>query len=131
MGYGKLRFAASFVSSTVIVVAFILFVLSTQIAMAALPLMVVVGIGGLYLSANSFSGQDAIVYPVEGPGTPVDADTPVCQSRPMLAIELQTAKVDGFQARKDVQLPHLKDRWVSIEKSLPSGGEINGDQITR
>ena len=138
MGYGRLRFTLSFVISVATVSALILLVLSSQIAMAVLPLADVVGVGGLYLSADSFQGQGAEVYPVRGQdvgsGSGVDADTPVCLQRPMLAIELDTAEVTGFSARKDLQLPHLEDRWMTINisqtDSASGDGKIYGDQIT-
>ena len=134
MGYARLRFAVSMAASLTVVVSLIVMLLSTQIAMAALPLADVVGVGGLYLSADSFQGGGAEVYPVRGQdvgsGSGVDADTPVCMQRPMLAIELDTAEVSGFQARKDVQLPHLQDRWMTIEISQPDSGKIYGDTIT-
>jgi hypothetical protein len=119
---------------SVAAVSVFLLLFSTQIVMAAFPLMDVVGVGGFYLEAEEFTGEEAEVYPVEGdktgPTGPADPDTPVCENRPMMAIELNTAFVDGFVARKDLQLPHLEDRWMSIEISQPTGGQIDANRVT-
>jgi hypothetical protein len=134
MGYRKLHFAVSAIVSVTVVSVLIFTLMSTQLAMAALPLTDVVGIGGLYLNADSFTGKNAQVYPVkgtgiDGPSEPVDADTPVCKQRPMLAITLNDANVQGFEVRKDLKLPHLAERWMTIELDQPFGS-IDANNIT-
>lgn len=132
MVYSKSAFAGSFVTSFVVLLLLVAYLVSTPAVLAALPLADVVGIGGLYLEADEFSGNNGEVYPVKGTSTgePIEADTPVCQSRPMLAIDLQDATVNGFTARKDIELPHLSDRWLSIVIDQGTGSSIEANNLT-
>lgn len=132
MVYSRSAFATTLLVSFIVSVVVLGYVFATPAVLANLPLADVVGIGGLYFQADGFSGEVAEAYPVKGSSTgqPIDANTPVCQSRPMIAIDLQQANVDGFTARKDIKLPHLSDRWMSIEISQGSGSSINGEEIT-
>jgi hypothetical protein len=128
MAYNRLRLAVS-LSFSIGTLVLVVMLITSQLAVAALPLMDATGIGGIFLQASSFEGNDAKVYPVQGTGIdteePIDADTPVCEQRPMIAIELGDAFIEGFNARKDIQLPHLQDRWMSIEISQPDTGQID------
>lgn len=128
MAYNRLRLAVSLAFSAGILIL-VVTLITSQLAIAALPLMDATGIGGIFLQADTFEGNDAKLYPVQGTGTdtdePIDADTSVCEQRPMIAIELGDAFIEGFNARKDIQLPHLQDRWMTIEIFQPDTGQID------
>ena len=102
--------------------------MSSQIAVALMP---VLGIGGFYVEADSFEGEGGVVYPEKTDfASPVATDTPSCEERPMIVIELDEANVDRFDIRKDIELPHLTNRWMSIRIEQPFGSTISGDQLS-
>jgi hypothetical protein len=115
-------FGLSLLGSVAAVALLIYLVLSSTIAMSLLP---VVGIGGLYGSADEFAGQKATVFPQHGgaaTGSSQYTATPTCQNRPMLVIRLEDdVEIRGFQVRKDIELPFLRNRYFSININQPLG----------
>lgn len=132
MGYSLRRLLASISLTGVSVIALVVFVLASQIAFAILP---VIGIGGFFLQAGTFEGQNGLVYPVKGQLSsdyPDEVtDTARCQERPMLAFRLDNADVSsGYAIFKDVKLPWFDDRWMTIRLDERPGGAIEGNRIT-
>lgn len=136
MGYDPRRFGVGIGGSTIAASAFVVLVLSSQLAMAILP---VLGIGGFYIEADYFYGQDGgTIYPQKGSvdSTPDHGvtDTFECQERPMLVFELDDARIYGFTMYVDIELP-FQDRWMSIQLEQPSAADfrdsafIQGDNI--
>lgn len=128
MEYSYSRLAASLVSSIVVVILLLTLVLSSQVAVALLP---VLGVGGIYGEIESFDGNDGTVYPeyTDGIGSPVATDTESCEQIPMLVIELEDGTVENFDIRKDIELPHLTDRWMSIRIEQEDTGQIQLDSL--
>lgn len=131
MSYSPKRFLASFASFTVAVALLIFLILSSQMAMAVLP---AVGMGGVFLDADEFSGQNAVVYPQYGQLSSEYpdrvTDTATCKQRPMLALRLNGATVDGYSVFKDIRLPYFENQWMSITIDQPSGSITTPDTGT-
>lgn len=131
MGHSRRRLSATFLLSVVAVSLLIFLILSSHVAMALMP---VVGIGGIYAEIDSFEGNDGYVYPEYTDGTsffdPVGTDTPACEQIPMLVIELEDGEVNNFDIRKDIELPHLGDRWMSVRIEQGFGGQIELDSLS-
>lgn len=128
MGHSKRRLVAAVISSSVAVSLLVFLILSSHVAMALMP---VVGIGGVYGQIDSFEGNDGYVYPeyTDGSSFPVATDTPACEQIPMLVVELEDGEVNNFDIRKDIELPHLSDRWMSIRIEQGFGGSIELDSL--
>lgn len=129
MSYSKDRFTATFALTVLGTAALIFLILSSQIAVAALP---VVGMGGILLSADDFQGNNGKVYPqygqTQGPSHGI-TDTARCKQRPMLVFELDQASVNGYQIYKDVQIPYFEDRWLSVTVDQPSNSISSPETI--
>jgi hypothetical protein len=110
-------FGASLALSAVFLFGLIFLILSSTVVMGLLPTL---GIGGVYVEGETFFGNDGTVYPASNQYTDTPAET--CDERPMLAIELQDAIIQGFTFRKDVKLPFIPNRWMSISIVQPSAG---------
>lgn len=118
-----------FSAATVAVGVLIFLILSSQVAMATFP---VVGIGGLFLTADTFDGEDAIVYPEKGTideSRGVVTDTMACQERPMLVFDLQGAEATNYALYKDIRVPYFQDEWVTIQIVEENGGVIDASNI--
>lgn len=129
MKYSKLRFTGVFSTATVATVALIFLVVSSQVAVAVLP---VVGIGGLLLTADEFTGQDATVYPEKGQleNAPDSVtDTVACEERPMLVFDLQGASAQNFALYKDIQVPYFTDQWATIKIVETNGGSLDANNV--
>ena len=118
MGYSGRRFSASAVVSALSLVGLLYLVFSATIAMALMP---VVGTGGIYVQADSLQADQGVVYPEYEPDSTdytqiIGTTTPECQNGvPMFVVELDgDARATGFFFRKDVQLPFIENRWMSI-----------------
>lgn len=116
----KKRFFATFGAATVALIVMLYLVLSATLVVGQLP---VLGVGGVFLVADDFAGSNALVYPVEGDieGTEAFADSTACERRPMLALQLDQAEVNGFEIYKDIEIPFYQDRWMSIQIVEPAG----------
>jgi len=128
MGYSKGRFAGTFTFTTALVLTLLFLIFFGQVAMGVLP---VVGIGGVLLQADSFEGNNGLVFPQYGQSAPPShgvTDTSNCQRRPMLVFQLDGATVNGYKVFKDIQLPYLSDQWMTIKVDQPTNS-IQGNQI--
>lgn len=129
MGYSKKRLIGSISGSTAAVLLLIVLILTSQVVMAALP---VVGIGGVLLQADYFEGNNGVIYPEKGElpdYTGKVTDTASCQERPMVVFQLDGAQVDGYSVFKDVKLPYFEDRWMTIQIDQENG-QLLGNQIS-
>lgn len=119
------RFAASFGGSAVLTAVLVVVVIDAGMVFALMP---TVGIGGLYADGQSFEGNVGKIYPVYqtgGSGAPGDpiTDTPAsgCDTRPMVVFALEDARVSGVSFRKDVEMPFLANRFMSLNVTQPAG----------
>lgn len=127
MAYSGRTLAISISLSTASFLLVLFLVLTSQVAMALLP---VVGVGGVYAEIDYFEGNDGTMYPnIDEAGSPA-TDTPACEALPMLVIQLQDGVVERFDIRKDIRLPHLEDRWMSLRIEQPFGASISLDEIS-
>jgi hypothetical protein len=131
MGYSIRKFVASLSGFTLAVALLTFFIFSSQVTLAILP---VVGTGGVFLQADSFNGENGVVYPQYGQLSPdypnKNTDTAGCQQRPMLVFQLDAARVDGYTIFKDIKLPYFDERWMSIAIDQSDGSlEAQNGQI--
>lgn len=127
MKHSKKRFFGIFSVATVAVGTLVFLILSAQIAMATLP---VVGMGGMFLTADSFNGNDAIVYPEKGTideERDVVTDTTACEERPMLVFDLGGAEAENFALYKDIEVPYFDEQWLTIQIIEEDGGSIEAE----
>jgi hypothetical protein len=111
-------------------------VLSSQVALALMP---VLGTGGLYAEADTLTGDVGTVYPeYQDDNTnynqPVGTTTPECGGSsggiPMLVVELDgQARGLGFYFRKDVQIPFIQERFMSIQIGKDQSVGISGQNL--
>lgn len=122
MSYSPKVFVGSLISFTVAVALLVFLVLSSQVVMAVLP---AVGMGGVFLQADDFSGENAVVYPEYGQLSSEYpdrvTDTATCKQRPMIALELNNAAVNGYSVFKDIKLPYFENHWMSVVIKQPNG----------
>jgi hypothetical protein len=122
MSYSPTRFLASFGVFTASIVLLVFLVLSSQITMAVLP---AVGMGGVFLDAQTFRGENAVAYPQYGQLSSEYpdkvTDTATCKQRPVLALRINDATVDGYSVFKDIKLPFFEDQWMSVTIKQPQG----------
>lgn len=127
MGYSGRVLLSSLSLSGLALLLVVFLLLTSQVTMALMP---VVGIGGVYAEIDYFEGNDGTMYPnIDEWGSPA-TDTPECEAIPMLVIELQDGVVERFDIRKDIELPHLDDRWMSLRIEQPFGASIDLDEIS-
>lgn len=136
MGYTTRRLVTSLALSVAATSLVVYLVLSSQIAMALMP---VLGTGGLYAEADSIVGNTGTVYPeYEDDNTnynqPVGTTTPECGGSsggiPMLVIELDgQARGLGFFFRKDIQVPFIQERFLSVTIGENSNVGISGNNL--
>ena len=137
MTFSKKRFGLSITLSIAVTVFLLYLVISAGFVMGLLP---VVGIGGVYAEGESFSGNVGTIYPEYDDSQSINnepiTDTPAsqCEVRPMVVFQLENARVEGIEFRKDLQLPFLTNRWMSLRLIQPSSSTgqpafLSGDQV--
>lgn len=114
--YSWTRLKVSGAGSIAAVALLFYLVVAQQLAVAIVP---VVGIGGVYLQADEFRGDKGLIYPEE-------VETAECEQRPVIVIDFQDAKIQGMSAYKDIKLPHLTDRWMTVQLTQPSTASVRG-----
>lgn len=128
MSYSKGRFAGVLSISTAVVLVMLVLIFFMQVAVGLLP---VVGVGGILLQADSFKGNNGLIYPQYGQTAPPShgvTDTSNCMNRPMLVFQLDGATVNGYQVYKDVKLPYFEDQWMTVRIDQATNS-IEGNQI--
>lgn len=121
MSHRKRLFTVSFAAASVLLLALIALVLLSQVAVALLP---VLGIGGVMLDADDFNGEEGAMYPQKGQLADHHdrvTDTAACEERPMLVLDLKTARINGYRVFKDIELPFYDDWWMTIHIDQPTG----------
>jgi len=131
MGYSPRKFATSLSAFAVLAALLVFFILSSQVGVAILP---VVGMGGVFLQADEFNGENGVVYPQYGQLSSEypekTTDTANCKQRPMLAFQLDAASVNGYTIFKDIKLPYFDQRWMSVAIDQSDGSlEAQNGQI--
>jgi hypothetical protein len=130
MTYSNKKFGSSLLVSALAMGFMIYLILSAQVVMALMP---VLGAGGVYVEAGSIEGQTGKVYPEYQPDNPaygqsIGTTTPECSGGiPMYVIDLQgEARATDFSFRKDVDIPFVANRWlsVSVENIAISGTNL-------
>lgn len=123
------RFVGALTLSVVLLVAMMMLVLSAQVAVAG-HLLPALGIGGTYNKVETLRAEYQGVYPqYNSPYT----NTPTCDDRPMLVFNLSSATLQGYEIRKDIKVPFLTDRWLTVRSQhFTQGGvtpEIRADKL--
>lgn len=137
MSRSLFRFSTSMVVSIGVTVFVLALLVSANIVTAYIP---VVGVGGLYAAGNEVTGNTATIYPeytttTSGVLPVTDSPADECEFMPLLAFNLETARVNGTSFRKDIELPFLTDRFMSINVTQPksAGGDpafMKAEQLT-
>lgn len=136
MGYSTHRFGAVFVLSGLAIAFMIYLILSSQITMALMP---VLGTGGLYAEADFLEADQGTIYPEyeddnSNYNQPIGTTTPECGGVsggiPMMVVELDgEARGIGFFFRKDVQLPFIQERFMSLKIGENNRVAITGNNL--
>ena len=139
MGYDLKRGSVCSLFSIAFLGLVIYLIMSSLIVAALIP---VTGVGGLFVEAESLEAQTGLVYPQYEPDNTqfsevIGTSTPSCEDGiPMLVVELDgEARALGFYFRKDVELPFLSNRFLSVEIGESSDVEnpdrvaLSGDEL--
>jgi hypothetical protein len=136
MGYSTSRFSSVAALSGVVVFSVLYLVLSSQVAMALMP---VLGTGGLYAEAEFLEADQGTIYPeYEDDNSDynqlIGTTTPECGGStggiPMIVVELDgEARATGFFFRKDVQIPFIQEQFMSLKIGEENPVALSGNQL--
>lgn len=119
------RFGLSITASISVALLLLYLFISAGMVWGMMP---AIGLGGIYAEGDAFTGNVGQMYPVYqtgGSGDPADplTDTPgtQCDTRPMVAFSLEDAQVEGAMFRKDLELPFMTNRFMSLVVTQPEG----------
>lgn len=134
--YNGKRFGIALVFS-ILAFSFLLYlIISSQVAMALMP---VLGTGGIYAEADLLQANQGAIYPEYEDDSSnynqiVGTTTPECGGTgggvPMLVVDLDgEARAIGFYFRKDIQIPFIQERFASIKIGENNPVALSGQNL--
>lgn len=123
MSYSRLRFGGAMGASTAVTVVMLYLIASSVVSAATLP---IVGIGGFFITAETLTGENSVIYPQMGSPTnsSIATESVACEQRPMLAINVNQGVITNYRIFKDIELPFVSNRWMSIVVDETDGGQL-------